>query len=191
MARFAVRKASSELPSVCLGLGSNLGERESNLISALEGLVANGMGLEAVSSCYRTVPQGGPPGQNDYLNLACQVGWINSGLELLELCQRVEEELGRERDQRWGARSIDIDILLMGRRIIVKDRLLVPHPLMVLRAFVLVPLTEIAGDLVHPVLGKTIASLLSELATEAVIGLHPWGTSAQQHLDELLIQKLK
>ena len=186
MVPFADRRASSEFLADFLGLGSNLGDREANLISALEILMRNGARPEAVSSCYRTAPQGGPPGQNNYLNLACQVGWPHSALELLDICQRVEEELRRERGERWGARTIDVDILLMGRRVIVQDRLLVPHPLMTHRAFVLVPLAEIAGHVIHPVLGKTISNLLSELATEAVIGTHPWGNDAQQRLDQLL-----
>jgi len=131
-----------------LGLGSNLGERAANLTEALRRL-AQSPEIEVVrtSSAYETEPVG-PQGQPDFLNQVAQVRVTCSARGLLAMIGRIEGEMGRVRTQRWGPRTIDLDILLYGDEIIDEPDLKIPHPQMLARAFVLVPLAEIAPELV-------------------------------------------
>jgi len=146
-----------------LGLGSNLGDRESNLKSAVEMLRVSG-GILAVraSSFYETEPVGYVD-QPGFLNAAAEVETTLSPEELLRLCHDIEDRLGRVRTIRWGPRTIDLDILLYGDRVIDTEDLTVPHPLMHEREFVLRPLSEIAPGLPHPRLGKTVGELLDAI----------------------------
>ncbi len=133
-----------------LSLGSNLGDRAAHLAEALRRLHSHPrLQVCEVSSVYETDPIG-PPEQPDFYNIVAQVQATCAAKELLEIVQQIEEEMGRVRTQRWGRRSIDIDILLYGKQTIDTPRLQVPHPQMMQRQFVLVPLAEIAPDLVLP-----------------------------------------
>lgn len=133
-----------------LGLGSNLGDRLTNLQGAVDLLHGEpGLRVMASSRVWETAPVGGPP-QPDYLNAVIRVETDLSARDLLDVAHRVEERLGRVRRERWGARSIDIDVLLFGEETIDESDLVVPHPRLAERAFVLLPLLELVADPVLP-----------------------------------------
>ncbi|MGH7426459.1 MAG: 2-amino-4-hydroxy-6-hydroxymethyldihydropteridine diphosphokinase [Candidatus Methylomirabilales bacterium] len=131
-----------------LGLGSNLGDRMANLRRALRALSALGE-VVAVSSVYETDPVGGPL-QPDFLNAACEVETALPALDLVSSLKSIELDLGRRPGVRWGPRPIDLDLLLYGPETFEEPELVVPHAELTKRAFVLVPLLEIAPDLELP-----------------------------------------
>jgi 2-amino-4-hydroxy-6-hydroxymethyldihydropteridine diphosphokinase len=126
-----------------LALGSNLGDRLAHLRTAVAGLPD----VVAVSPVYETDPVGGPE-QGAYLNAVVELDTDLSPRELLELGQRLEAEAERVRIERWGPRTLDVDVLLVGDLVVDEPDLQVPHPLMWKRDFVLVPLRDLAPDLV-------------------------------------------
>jgi len=128
-----------------IGLGSNLGDRLANLEAAIEALDWGGSRAAVRSPVYETEPVGGPPDQPRYMNMVIGVDTDLDVRDLFERCQGVEAALGREREgaQRWGPRTIDIDILLFGDVVVDERDLVVPHPRMLQRGFVLVPLADI------------------------------------------------
>ncbi|MXN65099.1 2-amino-4-hydroxy-6-hydroxymethyldihydropteridine diphosphokinase [Stappia sp. GBMRC 2046] len=129
-----------------LGLGSNIGDTKANLDEALRRLCEiDGIRLSARSSDYRTPPWG-PVEQDDFRNACAVVETTLSARTLLDRCLDVEREMGRVRDQRWGPRLIDIDVLVYGDAKVDEEGLSIPHPRMGERAFVLVPLAEIWPD---------------------------------------------
>ena len=133
-----------------LGLGSNLGDRLAMLQRAVDLLAADpGITVRRTSRVWETDPVGGPE-QPDFLNIVVEIDTDLDPLDLLAAVNRVESELGRVRDVRWGPRTIDIDVLLIDALTITDDRLTVPHPRMHLRAFVLFPLLELIADPVLP-----------------------------------------
>lgn len=133
-----------------LGLGSNIGSRLETLQRALDLLAAEpGVGVERCSRVWETDPVGGPE-QDDFLNVVLEVDTDLLPHDLLAACNRVEAQLGRTRDVRWGPRTVDIDILLIDDLTIVDGTLTVPHPRMHERAFVLLPLLELVPDPVLP-----------------------------------------
>ena len=130
-----------------LGLGSNLGDREGHLRRAIE---TPGTSVVAVSPTYETDPVGGPGGQGAYLNLVVVVETALSPRELLGVCHRLEAAAERTRQERWGPRTLDVDILLYGDLVVDEPDLQIPHPRMWQRRFVLAPLADLEPDLVAP-----------------------------------------
>ncbi len=152
-----------------IALGSNLGEHQRNIRAAVERVnQVAGVRVTKISSFYETEPVGGPP-QEMYLNAVVKVESSISARQLLAELQRIENDLGRTRPGKNFPRTIDLDILLYGGRVIDEPGLRVPHPGMHNRLFVLDPLNEIAPDVIHPVLGLTIADLRKALRSAQAI----------------------
>ena len=158
-----------------LGLGSNLGDRKQNLAQALE-LMSKHLVVEQISSIYETEPVGYEQ-QPLFLNAACRISTGLSPEKLLRLAKKIEAKLGRTPSFPNAPRPIDIDILFYGDEVLNDKELTVPHPRLTERAFVLVPLAEIAPDLVHPVNGKTIRELLDDLGN--VTGVRKWAEAGE------------
>ena len=160
----------SEPVTVYLGLGSNMGNRQDNLDRALD-FLSQRLRIEKVSSVYDTEPVGNI-NQPRFLNMVCQVYTRLAPSELLTLAKGIEKKLGRIFGKPNAPRPIDIDILFYGDQVIETPELIIPHPRLTERAFVLIPLDEIAPDLVHPVNGKAVNQLLKGI-TE-VQGVFKW-----------------
>lgn len=143
---------------IYIGIGSNLGDKESNCSSAAERLCAKGIAIKKTSLPYQTKPWG-VEDQPDFVNMAVEAETSIRPLDLLQILKTIEKEIGRQEGVRWGPRIIDLDLLLYDDLVISTDTLTVPHPLLHEREFVLLPLAEIAADLVHPVLKTTIREL--------------------------------
>ena len=147
-----------------IAFGSNLGDRHAHFLAARARLCrAAGIACVASSSLYESEPCGGPSGQGNYLNAVVEIATGLSPLVLLELLQTIEKEQGRVRGERWGERTLDLDLLLYGDVVLESATLTLPHPRLHERAFVLLPCAEIAPALLHPLYGQTMQQL-----TEAI-----------------------
>ena len=159
-----------------IGLGSNLGDRHAMIAATIRQLQEHpDLRVVAVSRLHETRAVGGRGAQPAFLNAAARVETTMSPEQLLTVLQQVEERFGRERLQRWDARTIDLDLLLYGQHILETAELVLPHPRMAFRRFVLEPAVEVAADMVHPATGWTVAQLLNHLNTAfayvALVGL--------------------
>ena len=148
-----------------IGIGSNLGDREKNCLDAIGLIEERGMTVMARSTMIETEPWG-VTDQPKFINMAVRVETDLSPEELLAALQDIERTFGRVRKEKWGPRTIDLDILLYGDLVIDSEQLKIPHPLMHERDFALRPLAEIAPDVVHPVLKKTLKELCMALMKE-------------------------
>ena len=148
------------MAQVLIGLGSNLGNRQKNLLLAWEKIKnCRNIHAIAISRYHWTSPVGGPENQPIYLNAACVIRTEIKPISLLELLFEIEKSLGRERIVHHGPRTIDLDLLLYENEIHTSESLIIPHPRMHEREFVLKPSLEIASDFIHPVYQKTLAEL--------------------------------
>ena len=146
---------------VYLGLGANMGDRQANLERAVE-LLGERLRIEKVSSVYETEPVGYEE-QPPFLNAVCRVQTDIGPLQLLSLVKGIEAGMGRVPNFTDGPRPIDVDIILYGDLVMVDPELTIPHPRMAQRAFVLVPLAEIAPDIVHPFSGESIEYMTAKV----------------------------
>jgi 2-amino-4-hydroxy-6-hydroxymethyldihydropteridine diphosphokinase len=147
-----------------ISLGSNVGDRLAHLVQAVDALHQNpGVTVVAVSTCHETDPVGGPVGQGPFLNAAARLDTDLDPFTLLDVLLDIEQQAGRVRTVRWGERTLDLDLILYGCKRIHSDRLILPHPGMAVRRFVLAPLEEIAPDVVDMQSGKTIFQLRMNL----------------------------
>jgi 2-amino-4-hydroxy-6-hydroxymethyldihydropteridine diphosphokinase len=152
-----------------LGLGSNLGDRVENLKTALSALSEHpDIRVIASSSYYETEPVGYKK-QGWFINQVIQIETSLIPSDLINATQTIEQQLGRQRNLRWGPRRIDIDILLYSHLTIQTPILTIPHPLLYERNFVLVPLSEIAPSVIHPVLGISIEKILMNTSAKDLV----------------------
>lgn len=155
---------------VYLLLGSNLGNREENLLGARNSIENIGSIITA-SSIYQTQAWGNT-GQPDFLNQVLQITFEESPQKLLMKTLSIENAMGRIRTEKWSPRIIDIDILFFGQTILNEKKLIIPHPGISIRRFTLLPLAEIAPEFIHPLLNKNGTRLLSECTDESSVYLY-------------------
>jgi 2-amino-4-hydroxy-6-hydroxymethyldihydropteridine diphosphokinase len=152
---------------VVLSLGGNKGDREKLLFRAIE-MLNDHFQLLKVSRIYETTAWGGVA-KGDFLN---QLALISTNLEpeeVLEIIQEIEQSLGRIREEPWGDRTMDIDILYFGEKVISSERLKIPHPFIAERKFVLVPLAEMLPDKIHPMNGKNSLVMVKECKDQSEV----------------------
>lgn len=149
-----------------IGIGSNVGDKISNCKRAIAEITQHeGNRLIAQSSLYKTEPIGYTQ-QDWFINCVIEIETNLTAYELLHVLEGIELSMGRKRSFKWGPRIIDLDILFFNQETIQCEELMVPHPELEKRAFVLVPLCEIAGDYIHPILKKPISQLVAQLKGE-------------------------
>ncbi|MBN1374547.1 MAG: 2-amino-4-hydroxy-6-hydroxymethyldihydropteridine diphosphokinase [Dehalococcoidia bacterium] len=165
------------MAEVFIGIGSNMGKRQSNIARAVEQLSACGK-IKLMSSLFETEPEGYKD-QIDFLNCVVSIDTDTGADELLNILKDIENAAGRKPSFRNAPRPLDLDILFYGNQIIKKEALEIPHPRLHERSFVLVPLAEVAPFLQHPILHKTVQQMLSELSMGKRI--NRWG-SLEVHL---------
>lgn len=149
---------------VFVALGGNVGDRELRLTEAMRELAGHpAIEVVRVSSYLETRPAGGPSGQGAYLNAAAELETALAPFELMSALLEIERRAGRERSVRWGPRTLDLDLLLYGDLTLATDTLVLPHPRLCVRAFVLEPLAEIAPEMHEPTTGLSVRELLENL----------------------------
>lgn len=153
-----------------LSLGSNLGEREALLKDAVKRLARGGVTILRSSRIYETIPVEVKDEQGYYLNMVVRIDFEGDPFGLLKVCRSVEDSLGRVRPNPHSPRTMDIDILLLDGITINEEHLVVPHPELERRAFVIHPLAELAPDLVLPS-GRTIADVKKELGNDEIVSV--------------------
>ncbi len=157
---------------VYLSIGSNLGDRQSSIVAAADALHDEGHLVVRAASIWESAPWG-RVNQPSFLNTVIEVETTLDPLSLVTCCQRIEARLGRPNERapqdHWGPRTLDIDVLLYGERVIDDPRCLVPHPRMHMRAFVMLPLCELVPEYVHPVLGTRLHEIRDSLPTEETV----------------------
>ena len=153
---------------VYLSFGSNVGNRQANIETALKYMLDAKLKMRKCSSVYETAPWGNT-NQSAFLNTAGIFETDLSAKKLLDEILTIEKSMGRERTEKWQPRIIDIDILFFNNKIVNEKELIIPHPEMHKRKFVLVPLAEIAPDFIHPVLKKSIRHLLRECTDDSQV----------------------
>jgi len=151
------------MKTVYIGIGSNMGDPSRNCLDAIDRIGRiDGCEIIRQSRLYLTEPVG-VKAQEWYINGAVSLSTVLPGLDLIKRLLDIETDMGRVRTMKWGPRVIDLDMLLYGQDIINDKFLTIPHPLMHMRRFVMAPMTELAPDLMHPVLGKTMIELYREM----------------------------
>ncbi|MCH2023113.1 MAG: 2-amino-4-hydroxy-6-hydroxymethyldihydropteridine diphosphokinase [Saprospiraceae bacterium] len=159
--------------TIYLALGSNLGNPQLNLIAAIESISQSIGKVEKCSSVYKTAAWGNED-QDDFYNQVVLVKTLLKPIELMNCCQQIEKKLGRISKQKWAPRIIDIDILFYNQLIFNHKDLVIPHPLIQDRNFVLVPLSEISEGYIHPANNKTIFMLKNECQDKlSIVKLKP------------------
>ena len=154
----------SAMSDCLIGLGSNLGDRVALLTEAVASLSQHAdIRVIATSQWHATRPIGGPAGQGAFLNGVCRLSTSLSPTKLWQVITDIEQQLGRRRGERWGPRTVDLDLLLYGDLVVDEASLRVPHPRMAMRRFVLAPAVEVAADMVHPEIGWGLERLWNHL----------------------------
>lgn len=147
-----------------IAMGSNLGEKKKNLLEALSNMENRGLNVLAVSSFIETEPYG-VTDQPLFINAVVKIATELSAHDLLRALLDIEQKMGRVRKRHWGERNIDLDLLFYDNLVIKEHDLVLPHPDMQNRLFVLAPLAEIAGEVVHPVFNVTVSDMLNKLTS--------------------------
>nr|WP_211250164.1 2-amino-4-hydroxy-6-hydroxymethyldihydropteridine diphosphokinase [Mesoaciditoga lauensis] len=145
-----------------IAFGSNMGNRKEMILSAMEKMKENGMNFLKISTFYETKPYG-VTDQNDFMNCVAEIETELTPMSLLDDLLNIEKSLGRVREKRWGPRTIDLDIIFYDKKIVNFANLIIPHPDLQNRLFVLEPLFEIAPKYVHPLTHKSVEEMLKEL----------------------------
>ncbi len=145
-----------------IAFGSNMGNRKEMILSAMEKMKENGMNFLKISTFYETKPYG-VTDQNDFMNCVAEIETELTPMSLLDNLLNIEKSLGRVREKRWGPRTIDLDIIFYDKKIVNFANLIIPHPDLQNRLFVLEPLFEIAPKYVHPLTHKSVEEMLKEL----------------------------
>ncbi|MCH1626910.1 2-amino-4-hydroxy-6-hydroxymethyldihydropteridine diphosphokinase [Fredinandcohnia quinoae] len=168
-----------------IGIGSNLGDRSHYLFSAIKSIQEHQeIEIASFSSIYETVPIGYEDDTQDhYLNMVIKVKTNLSAVDLLRVLQRIELDFGRERKIRWGPRTLDLDILLYNHENIVTEDLIIPHPRMTQRAFVMLPLIEVDKEIKIPLVEIPLSVLLDELQDRE--GVREWKRKSGEDVFEL------
>ncbi len=160
--------------SCYVALGSNISPRYSYLQQAILALKQQkDIQIKSLSSIYETIPVGYTD-QANFLNMVIEIETVLSPIKVLRICQAIEQDLGRKRVKRWGPRTIDLDILLYNQEQMETEQLIVPHPRIQERAFVMVPLHEINPNVLIPSVQESVAQVLAAISTKEKQGVVKW-----------------